>query len=119
MNTNLTVEFLAVDPVDLKNYWKWRSKQLPDSAQTAVSVSMYRDVVSRSNPRSVWARASMIWRMDTLRLLEDWKHDGQFDDIVFDVIARFPMDSLRLGQRNIAPFDEILSEIKKTTNQAK
>jgi hypothetical protein len=101
----------AVSPADLRNVWKlFRDAEVRNPGQcTSMGDRVYKSVCSPgADVISVWYRASMLWALKqmTPEMLAQWTHDGQLDDVVFEVAGTFPMEKMRAGVvRNALPFD--------------
>ena len=101
----------AVKPDDLKSVFRLfldMEARNPGQSQAAGG-SVYKSVCSPgADALSVWYRASMLTlalKM-TPDLLAPWIHDGQPNDAVFEVMATFPMEKMRIGiVRQGLPFD--------------
>ena len=101
----------VVNPADLKNVWAmFRVFQARNPGHGAIfGNSLYERVCTPgADVMSVWYRVSMVAMMMQMmpQLLAPWTHDGQPDDVVFQVAATFPMEKMRTGVvRNALPFD--------------
>ena len=101
----------AVNPGDLRNVWKlFGDVEARTPGQcAAIGNSVYQRVCSRgADVSSVWYRASMLWALEQVmpKPLARWTHDGEFDDVVFEVAATFSMEKMETGVvRNTLPFD--------------
>jgi hypothetical protein len=92
----------AVKPDDLRNVWKlFRDVQARNPGQGAVIGNrIYESVCSPgADVESVWFRASMLAMLTQMQpeLLVEWIHDGQPDDVVFEVASAFPIEKMRTG----------------------
>ena len=95
----------VVSPGDLRSVWKMM-RDTPDQ-----QVSFDRDVYASkcspgANINAVWSRASMLELLNRAGLLSSRLHNGEFDDAVFNVAAKFPMKRMKIGVvHNGLPFD--------------
>jgi hypothetical protein len=98
----------AVKPDDLKNVWRLFGDMEARNAGAAGD-NVYKSVCSPgADALSVWYRASMLTLAINMTpdLLAPWIHDGQPNDAVFEVMATFPMEKMRIGiVRQGLPFD--------------
>jgi hypothetical protein len=101
----------AVNPSDLKKVWQLFSDfQARNPGQCgSIGSTVYESVCSPgADVVSVWYRASMLCVLKEMmpELLASWTHDGQLDDVVFEVISTFPMQKMKPGvAREGPPFD--------------
>jgi hypothetical protein len=92
----------AVNPADLKNVWAmFRDVQARAGAEhRCIDVRSYQHACSPgADVTAVWFRASMlgVLQMFPESPLMQWTHDGEFDDVVFQVAATFPMKKMQVG----------------------
>ena len=114
----------AVNPNDLRNVWTMM-RDLPARAQAGqsgcISSGLYESACSPgANVLAVWYRASILGVLQTLpgNPLTPWSHEGELDDAVFQIAARFPMKKLPVGLvKNGLPFDvqELVKQIGART----
>jgi hypothetical protein len=101
----------AVDPADLRSVWTmFRDVEARNPGQcTSVGASVYKSICSPgADVMAAWYRASMLWMMKRMmpEMLAQWTHDGDFDDVVFQIAAQFPMENMPVGViSNGPPFD--------------
>jgi hypothetical protein len=101
----------AVSPDDLKKVWKMSADfEARNPGQCgAIGNSLYKSVCSPgADVVSVWYRASMLCVLKEMmpELLASWTHDGQLDDVVFEVMSTFPVQKMKIGvAREGPPFD--------------
>lgn len=108
--------FPPVDPVELSNRWK-----LIHGIQAAVGnqqfvLNLPGDEEKRKDPAEAMGlhwRVSILGLMEKRELLKDWIHDGELDEIIIRVAAKFPMEPMKPGVRIKAPYDDILKEAKR------
>ena len=97
-----------VAPADLLAHWRL-IHGLPQTGQYAVDVrGKYA-----SDPQAVHARYAIIWLLTRRKLLDDFIHGSEIDDVVLDVVAKYPLEPAWPGKKNPFPMNEILEEIKK------
>lgn len=98
----------AVNPGDLRNVCKLFGdvEARAPGRCAAIGNSVYERVCSPgADVMSVWYRAWVLKEMMPEQLAS-WRHDGQFDDAVFEVAATFPMQKMKTGVvREGPPFD--------------
>ncbi len=114
----------AVNPNDLRNVWTMM-RDLQAHAQAgqsgSISSGLYESVCSPgANVLAVWYRASILGALQTLpgKPLTPWSHEGELDDAVFQIAAKFPMKKLPVGLvKNGLPFDvqELVKQIGART----
>jgi hypothetical protein len=86
----------AVDPADLRNVLS--VLRTLDSKVAAIGMSVFEHVCSPgADTRAVWYRAAMLTLPTGAGLLSHWVHNGEFDDAVLKVAAKFPMKKLNVG----------------------
>ncbi len=101
----------TVNPTDLKKVWQVSADfEASNPGQSgAIGNTVYESVCSPgADVMSVWYRASMLWALKQMmpEMLAQWTHDGQLDDVVFEVAGTFPKEKIRAGVvRNALPFD--------------
>ncbi len=109
----------AVNPGDLKKVWQlFIDFQARNPSQSgSIGSTVYESVCSPgADVEAVWFRASMLAMMTKMmpEMLAQWTHDGELDDVVFEVAATFPMKQMQVGVvRQGPPFDveEFLKQI--------
>ncbi len=114
----------AVNPNDLRNVWTMM-RDLQAHAQAgqsgSISSGLYESACSPgANVVAVWYRASILGVLQMLpgNPLTPWSHEGELDDEVFQIAARFPMKKLPVGLvKNGLPFDvqELVKQIGART----
>ena len=100
----------AVSADDLKKVWQVSAElEAKNPGHGAIGNTMYEDVCGPgADVTSAWYRASMLWVLKEMMpdVLASWMHDGQLDDVVFEVAATFPMAKMKTGVvREGPPFD--------------
>jgi hypothetical protein len=101
----------AVSPDDLRSVWKLtRDAQARNPGEcTSIGNTVYQRVCSPgADAVAVWYRASMLGMLQIIpeSPLAQWTHDGELDDVVFQVAATFPIEKMRTGVvREGMPFD--------------
>lgn len=101
----------AVSAVDLRNVWQLSADfEAHNPGHTgSIGSTVYESVCSPgADVMSVWYRASMLWVLKQMmpEQLAQWTHDGQLNDLVFEVAATFPMEKMKAGVvREGPPFD--------------
>ena len=108
---DLEFKFPAVDPADLTNVYENMSKMPVASGQTAVDPRAYAKWCKPgTNMVAIWARASILGGMHARGLLNDRIHNGTLDDVVYKVVAEFPIEpiNIKLGVDGRVPFDGIV-----------
>jgi hypothetical protein len=113
----------AVSAVDLRNMYKlFCEAEARNPGQSGSIGSMvYQSVCSPgADVVSVWYRASMLGILTKMmpELLAKWTHNGQPDDVVFEIAAAFPMEKMRTGVVREGPpldVDEFVKQIAART----
>lgn len=96
---------------DLRSVWKlFRDTEARNPGQcTAIGNTVFQNVCSPgADAVAAWYRAGMLWmlKMFPESPLARWTHDGEFDDVVFEVAATFPMKRMATGVvYDAPPFD--------------
>jgi len=108
----------SVDMTDLKSAWdicreKWRQAR----GTVAVGTSLIELACSPgADIRAVTYRCAMLQMLENVRgdLLAPWKQSGQFQEAVFGVAAKIPMNWIGEGLSQL-PFDvdAFLEEVRK------
>jgi hypothetical protein len=95
----------AVDPADLRNVLSFL--RTLDSKVAAIGMSVFEHVCSPgADTRAVCYRAAMLTLPTGTSLLWRSVHEGEFEDAVLKVAAKFPMKKLHVGvQHQGLPFD--------------
>jgi hypothetical protein len=104
-------EVPAVNSSDLKKVWQlfsdFQDRNLGQCG--SIGSTVYESVCnSGADVVSVWYRASMLRVLKEMmpELLASWTHDGQLDDVVFEVMSTFPVQKMKIGvAREGPPFD--------------
>jgi len=112
--TEMTISLPEVDSDELRSYGK-QMQGFPQTPQTAVSM---RNNPNKSDGRSLYFRWSIIWLMKLHKMLNDWIHDGEVDDVVFRVVAKYPLNPVSPGQKDPFPLNDILESIKAAAGTA-
>ena len=105
----------TVDPADLQNVWAMLCLFQREAGGQSGSddIRLYERVCRRdADVHAVWFRASMLQLF--AGMLEPWTQNGEFDDVVFQVAATFPMKKMSVDVvRRGPPFDveEFLKQI--------
>jgi hypothetical protein len=105
----------TVDPADLQNVWAMLCLFQGEAGGQSGSddIRLYERVCRRdADVHAVWFRASMLQLF--AGMLEPWTQNGEFDDVVFQVAATFPMKKMSVDVvRRGPPFDveEFLKQI--------
>jgi hypothetical protein len=113
----------TVNPADLKKVWQVSADfEASNPGQCgAIGNAVYESVCSPgADVVSVWYRAGMLWALKQVQPdpLAQWTHDGQLDDVVFEVASAFPMEKMRAGVvHNALPFDveEFVKQVGERT----
>jgi hypothetical protein len=111
----------VVKPDDLKKVWQFGADLEARGQSGIISNSIYKSICSPgADVMSVWYRVSMLMMLTKMmpEKFAQWIHDGQPDDVVFDVAATFPMEKMQTGVvREGPPFDveEFLRQIGART----
>jgi len=94
----------AVDPADLRNVLALFRSSRPNSA---IDGGIFERVCGPgADTRAVWYRAAMLSLPSVAALFSRWVHNGEFEDAILKVAARFPMKKLNVGVVNEGlPFD--------------
>jgi len=106
----------AVNPADLRNVWRlFREAQARNPGQcTSVDNGVYESVCSPgADVLAVWFRASMLELMTQPDMLAQWAHNGELDDVVFQVAATFPMKKMQVGVVYDGPPFEVQEFVKQ------
>jgi hypothetical protein len=108
----------AVDPADLRSVLS--VLRTLDSKVAAIGMTMFEHVCSPgADIGAVWYRAAMLTLPTGTSLLSRWVHDGEFEDAVLRVAARFPMKKLNVGVVHEGlPFD-VEGFVKQVVEEAR
>ena len=110
------LEFPEVDPEDLRNYGRFMSGLgLPTAGAVAIDLKTN----FKSNQSSLHIRWSILELMKRRKVLDEWLHDGELDEFVIQVMARYPLDPAPSpmnpppdGRGHPIPASDILEKIK-------
>lgn len=84
-------------PADLTSVFENMSKMPVASGQTAVDPRAYAKWCKPgTNMVAIWARASILGGMHARGLLNDRIHNGTLDDVVYKVVAEFPIEPINI-----------------------
>jgi hypothetical protein len=108
------LELPEVDPEDLRNYGRlMRGLQLPSPYAIGLKTNF------KSNQHSLHIRWSILELMNRRKVLDAWLHDGELEDFVLQVMAKYPLDPAPSpdnpppdGKGRMIPAGDILEKIK-------
>lgn len=111
----------TVEPADLLPQWRMLVQgkatksdfEFHNKMQKGMQEAYKNQTEDSSYYRAVWIRGGLLGLMNIHGLLKDWIHEGELDEIMFRVVARFPVKHMKPGDAEKAPFDEILKEAKR------
>lgn len=113
-----------VNPVELSKRWKLMHGIMSAVGTQQVTVDL-RDDTAKSeeakeanalNAQAVHMRVSIFGLMERHQLLKDWIRDGELDEIAIRVMAKYPLEPMKVGILQKAPYYEILDAIKKAAD---
>jgi|SRR5215469_1596343 len=90
----------SVDPTDLKNVWNMGREVQTHSPgqQVAVDRKIFQSVCGPNADATVVAyRAFILGMVERHGLLSRWQHNGQLDDVIFELAAKFPIKRMSMG----------------------
>src|SRR6516164_10127950 len=117
------MHFPPVDPAELSARWKLMRGIISvyGNQQVAMDIRGKEDQdqseevkkAKALNAQAVHGRARMLYLMEKHGLLKDWIQNGELHETVLRVMAEFPLEPMKPGVLQKAPYYEILDEIKK------
>ena len=86
----------AVDLADLRSVLDISRSSKPNSA---IGIGIFESICSPgADVHAAWYRAAMLTLLSKeTNLFFRWVHDGEFDDALLKVAAKFPMKKLNVG----------------------
>lgn len=122
-----TMHCPPVDPAELSKRWKLMHGIMSAVGTRQVAVDLRGDTAKSEeakeakeanalNAQALHMRVSILGLMERHQLLKDWIRDGELDEIAIRVMARYPLEPMKVGVRRKAPYYEILDAIKKAAD---
>lgn len=94
-----------VDPVELSKRWKLMHGIMSVVGTQQVTVDLRDDTAKTDeakeanalNAQAVHMRVSILGLMERHQLLKDWIRDGELDEIAIRVMAKYPLEPMKVG----------------------